>query len=214
MKEAIYIIGGGSSIGGIDLRSLRDKITVTVNKSLFVVPDSEYFITVDYSFVNKFRNRILSAITSTATYSVFIANMGHTELKKDSHGYHDTKWDIRYNLSCFNEVIESPRVDGIGVDIDDFRTGDNSGFCAMQLAVLLGYTEIYLLGIDLHATPQATHFHGGYGQPFQRFESDLERYYTYFKTALEELAIKKPDVKVYSCSPSSRLNNIIPYVKL
>jgi hypothetical protein len=42
--------------------------------------------------------------------------------------------------------------------------GSNSGFGALNLALVLRANPIYLLGYDMRQTSAATHFHSGYGQ--------------------------------------------------
>ena len=93
---------------------------------------------------------------------------------------------------------------------NDFRTGLNSGYCALQLAILLGYEKIYLLGIDLNPT-SSTHYHKGYGTKIKRFHALLLDYFKHFKEGLEQIKKDDKGIEVISCSPTSKLNSIIQY---
>jgi hypothetical protein len=109
-------------------------------------------------------------------------------------------------------IVKSYKTEGLGHSFNDFRSGENTGFCALQLAILLGYKRIYLLGIDLSCTDR-THYHEGYsGQRVSKFRPKLDQYARYFKTALKSLKKTSPDISVYSCCSTSCLNEIINYI--
>lgn len=207
-KKAVYIIGGGTSLRIFDFRKLQDKTTIAVNKSYYHVPHLDYFVTMDFTFLRKIGHHINSSATK-----IFVVNFSVSSLKEINGQIIDTKWNLLYDLKEFDMIIKSRKKDGIGFTLKDFRTGGNSGYCALQLAVALGYTEINLLGIDL-VMDRGTHFHGGYREEPEKFAAKLKLYYTSFRTGLEELKRKRPDIKVYSCSKISRLNSIIPYKEL
>ena len=110
-----------------------------------------------------------------------------------------------------NMVIRNTGVEGIGFSFSDFKTGYNSGFCGFQLAVLLGYKKIYLLGFDLVSGSQC-HYHNRYkGRKIDK--ESLDRYYDNFVLALKEIK-EKTNIEVFSCSNISRLSKIIPYIPL
>jgi hypothetical protein len=98
----------------------------------------------------------------------------------------------------------------LGKGFNDFVHGSNSGFCAFQLALLLGYTNIYLLGIDLVVDKDRTHYHKGY-PPTKDFGGKLKTYLHSFDLAFPALRDLFPGVKVYSCSGISALNQYIEY---
>ena len=110
-------------------------------------------------------------------------------------------------------IIKSRKENGIGFEFKDFRHGLNSGFCAFQLALLLGYKEIYLLGIDLNIQGK-THYHGGYNESEYTFAPKLNRYFELFKEAILEVHSKTNEIKIYNCSEDGRLNSILPYRSL
>ena len=209
MKSA-YIIGGGTSLKDFDFNKLKDKITIAVNKSCLTVPDLDYFITMDFTALKKIGMELAAPYIGTR---VFIANFAKPYLKEQNGQIIDTRFNLVYTLNGFTMIIKSWVEEGIGFNFWDFRSGNNSGYCALQFAVLMGFNPIYLLGIDL-TTSGGTHFHGGYGESKESFQKKLDLYYQSFVQGIKEIKNKRPDIKMYSCSSISKLNNIIEYKKI
>lgn len=209
MNKEVYIIGGGTSLKGFDFNKLKDKTTIAVNKSCKYVPNLDYFITMDFTALRKIS---ISKLISFPT-KIFIANFAKPYLQEIDGRIVDTRFNLVYTLNHFDMIIKSYKSDGIGVDFLNFRNGNNSGFCALQFAILMGFNSIYLLGIDLAITEE-THFHGGYGENKEFFQKKLDLYYQSFVQGLKLLKKIKPKIKIYSCSSSSRLNNILEYKKI
>ncbi len=215
MIKEIYIIGGGTSLKDFDFKKLKDKDTLCINNAIFHVPNPTYFITMDYIFY-KCRLPLVKRIEEfnrIYTCKIFVANMGHPNIQeKDgrivdistSHG------DMFYDLQAFNMIIKSFTTQGIGTSWIDFRNGNHSGHCALQLAVLLGYDIIHLLGFDYQTINKKTHFHEGYHQGVNKFGMLLGRYCEHFYQALKELNMKKPTLQIYNYSDISILKTILP----
>lgn len=210
-QKEIFIVGGGPSLAGLSLSSLECKTTIAINKSIFDIPSPSHFITVDYTFLSKIKSR-LAEFQNIHTNKVFIANLEASYMKEKNGKIVDMRSDMTYVLNDFNMIVKSYQTEGIGYSFQEFRTGENTGFCALQLAVLLGYKRIYLLGIDLSCTGK-THYHEGYaGQRASTFKPKLDKYALYFKTALKSMKELRPDIKVFSCCPTSCVNEIIDYI--
>lgn len=205
--EEVFIVGGGPSLRNFNFSSLTDKCTITVNKSVFHVPNPNYFISVDYTFLGKVTRKVFHAIPAR---KFFVADFSHPFLQEINKKITDTRFNLKYNLHDYNVLIRAQNQEGIGYTFEDFRTGRNSGFCAFQLAIILGFKRIYLLGIDLNKQ-SSTHYHEGYGERAATFNPKLDEYYDYFEMGLEQLKQERPDIHVFSCSLDSRLNDIISY---
>jgi len=205
--DEVYIVGGGSSLTEFNFSKLADKCTITVNKSIFHVPNPSYFITVDYTFLKKVDRKVFDSIS---TKKFFVADFSHSFLKEVNKQITDTRYDLTYNLRNYNLLVRAYKQEGIGYTFKDFRTGRNSGFCALQLAIILGFKKIYLLGMDLNQQGK-THYHEGYGERTKTFAPKLDEYHNYFKIGLEQLEQERPDIQVISCSSISRLNDVIPF---
>ena len=203
----VFVVGGGPSLVGFDFSTLVNRCTIAVNKSVFHIPNPNYFISVDYTFLRKVTKAVFNPIRAK---KFFVADFSYSFMKEVDKQITDTRYNMRYDLSGYNILIRAYKQEGIGYTFEDFRTGRNSGFCALQLAVIFGFKKIYLLGIDLNQQGK-THFHEGYGERAKTFVPKLNTYYDYFKVALEQLKSERPDIQVTSCSPSSRLNDVIPF---
>jgi hypothetical protein len=117
-----------------------------------------------------------------------------------------------YDLSPYDLIVKARQANGCGFKWSEFCSGNNSGFCALQLAVLLGYTEIYLFGIDLNVG-RGTHYHAMYTSARARFHRLLNEYFESFKQGLE-LIKNRGGIEVFSCSPISSLNDVIQYASV
>lgn len=213
MKDEVYIIGGGYSLRDKNLRWLANKDTICINKTLFFVPYPNYFISMDYTFFDKIKRQMKFYRKSKAK-KFFVVNFANRYIQEKEGQVYDSRWNkLKYNLNKFENVIKSYKREGIGLTWEDFRNGGNSGYCGLQLAILLGYKKIYLLGMDF-VTGRKTHWHGGYGESKSNFQKKLDWYLEFWKKGLPELKEKRPDIEIYSCSKTSRLNKIIPYKKL
>lgn len=196
MNREIFIIGGGPSLLNFPFDKLKDKETIAVNKSIKDVPNPTYFFTADSGIASN----VVEWTKGIYTIKVLAYSTTHKrfELLRDSFINFD--FIIKYGSG-------NPKPD-IGFKFGEFQPGQNSGFCALQFAVVMGYSPIYLLGFDLTSDEQGRiHRHDVKSQSFQ---STLNEFYDYFKRGLE--ALKKTDIAVYSCSPISRLNNIVSFI--
>ena len=207
-SDTVYIIGGGESLRGFNFFLLDNKDTIVVNKSLFSLNNPTYYISVDQSSLKKiFLGK--DRFTQINIPKFFVANLGLDYMKEIDGRIVDIRTNLYYQLEDYDIIIKSYDREGIGFSWNAFRNGINSGHCALQLAVLLGYKVIYLLGIDM-CVINDTHFHGGYGESKKSFISKLEEYYRCFKIGLDDIK-EHGGIEVFSCSKSSRLNGVIPY---
>lgn len=207
MINTCFVIGGGPSLIGFNFSQLNGRDVIAVNKAILEVPNLKYFITVDYTFLKKIPKQRF--IASTAS-KFFVADFSHPFLKEQKGQIVDTRFNLVYDLQDYDTIIKAKKQDGFGFSFNDFRTGLNSGYCALQLALILGYEKIYLLGFDLNVNGVMTHFHGGYGERPEKFSPKLTTYFDKFRDGLIYLT-RETDRKVFSCSPTSRLNDLIPY---
>ena len=215
-KSRVFIIGGGTSLSGFNFSLLKDEDIIAVNKSIESVPHANYFVTMDYTFIidnNKLSGADFNIIKNITENSYFVVNTSHRYIQNVDGVYTDTRIGLKYSaLEKFTGVIKGFNTynigSGFGETLETFAHGNNSGYCAVQLAILLGYEEIYLLGFDLIVTGVKTHYHTGYKQNAGRFSNNLNEYRANFAKSLQLSKIKH---KIISCSPISYLNNFIKY---
>ena len=214
-KDIAYIIGGGPSVKNHDIKSLsKDGDLIVINKAIEHVDKADFFITMDHSFLkHKVDFKIIKAKAET---TIFIVNKVNGNIIKNPDGfYYDKRFKIKYEyLKEMNHVIESSKsIDkrtGFGLTFDDFANGENSGYCALQLAILLEYKEIYLLGFDLKVDGKVTHFHEGYKQNVMQFKKNIQKYRYHFIQSFKRLNVQYKN-KIKSASKESFLNALIEY---
>jgi len=205
MKDSVYILAGGESLTGFDFNKLENKDVIAVNKSILSYPKAKYFITMDFTALKKmdFKNIVCDST------KIFIANFTFDYIKEIDGRITDTRFGLVYKLEDFDMIIKSYYKMFFGDNFNIFSNGQNSAFCALQLAIVLGYKNIYLLGLDL-TCKNKTHFHSGYGQDIEKFKKSLDEYYSYFYHSILKFK-EKSDINIYSCSKISRLNYILKY---
>lgn len=193
LKE-IYVVGCGPSLKNFNWNLLSDKTTIAVNGALKDVPNPDYFITADSYFCRvathyKFWNK--------EAYKILV-------MKPDHQYFYRVKRIVKY----FDKRIEPNRYDGqIGFDENNFATGQNSGFCGMQLAIILGAQVVRLLGMDF-CSKESNNYHNMYTSNPQKWNE----FFTHFKTGIKIL--KEQGIEVISHSPISLLNGYIEYREL
>lgn len=247
MKDKVYIVGGGPSLYGFDFRRLINHDTIVVNNSVFCVPNPTYFITMDYTFLikngiqyGKITGRKDTAFFNHNMRRYFLVAFGGSRLGKTDYGVEDKEKGVKYDLRSFDQVIYANAYGGYGGTFDDFRSGSDSGYAAIQLAGTLGYKRICLLGLDFDvqdiaqtvvSTPGATirTAHGMY-RPLITSVKLESRTHFHTKTSksrgielkqkLAEFLGPYPEmlrqmqaagITVISCSPISKLNQLIPF---
>jgi hypothetical protein len=200
----VYIVGGGPSLKELDLAPLADKTVITVNYSVFTVPNAAFFVTLDPRFFSKIQDR-QAEFDRHPAIKVLIHNWPTDRVVVRNEGL--TVGPTGADFSAFPMILRSYEAEGFGRSFLDFRNGANSGYCAIQLALLLGYQRIHLLGFDLTDAGGQQHFHDAY----QLDPNCLPSYIRYFRAALKSLPEQWPGVELISHSPVSVLNDLIPY---
>lgn len=95
-----------------------------------------------------------------------------------------------------------PRPEGLCREADGIRTGRNSGFQAVNLAVHTGVSRILLLGYDMRVVDGKTHWFGEHPQP-----TGAGIYESTFLPAFDSLIapLTALGVEVLNCTPQSAL---------
>jgi hypothetical protein len=217
-SDRVFIVGGGPSLSKMDLEFLTGEDVICVNKAIDLIKNPKYFITMDYSFFTKIGSSVKN-IASRAQSSHFVVNKQHSYIQNINGVYTDIRHNLRYEgLEYFTSVIgsfkETNAISGFGQNMVEFCHGDNSGYCAIQFAILAGYTEIYLLGFDLMepTNKHQTHFHGSYPAfHIDKFYQKLNTYKKYLTDSINRIK-KFKKVRFYTLTPSG-LEPTVPKVK-
>lgn len=101
------------------------------------------------------------------------------------------------------QVLRNEGSDGLELEPTGLRTGKNSGYQAINLAVHLGAKRILLLGYDMQVSAgQPTHFFGDHPRPL-RSNSPYPMFVTLFSTLVQPL--RAAGVTVINCSRQTAL---------
>lgn len=103
------------------------------------------------------------------------------------------------NVDVF--VLKNFGPEGLSENPAGLRTGSNSGYQAMNLAVLAGAKRIVLLGYDMRFHNGKSHSHNGHQYPM--LEQSYTQYGLKFNTALGQL--RQQGVAVLNATPGSAL---------
>jgi hypothetical protein len=126
-------------------------------------------------------------------------------------GFTGQKCGIQSHCQCHDDAVhllrnrDFPAITmGLSLDPRALVTGRNSGFQALNLAVLAGAKLIILLGFDGKPNEQGReHFHGGHPQPTPAAAYPLYRQ----AMSAAEREIEAAGVTVLNCSPGSAIDS-------
>lgn len=91
---------------------------------------------------------------------------------------------------------------GLSLESGTLLTGRNSGYQALNLAVLAGAKRVVLLGFDMCFKGGKSHWFGDH--PIANVEADFRNYAKAFRTTLPQL--ERVGVEVLNCSPISLID--------
>jgi hypothetical protein len=192
MKEC-WVIGSGPSWKKIE----TNEDMIVVNREIDNYPKAKYFVTTDYGWGERAK--------SIKTTRVFVLEL-HGESVKDGKIVRDTSLGIEYDLSPFDLIIKSRRLDGVSRSFGDFRSCANSGICAIQLALVLGYLNIHLVGFDFGFTDKQYHCESGviypedkqlYKNHFELFEAELKDFRNIYPNVIIRNHSEKSPIRKY-----------------
>jgi len=218
-SDRVFIIGGGPSLTGFNFQCLKDEDTICVNSAVFDVPQPNFFVTKDNAFLRKQLISCLKFEKNTkknwdVATKIFIACFAEGTLQDIGGKIVDTRLNLTYDLRPMDWVIKNDKQFGISLSLDDFRCGVDSGYGALQLAVLLSYRRIYFLGYGDMSVQGKTHYHNRYGERRGvEFQKKLDGYFQLYIKAFQEIK-NMNQIELYSCSPISRFNKYLEYIPI
>jgi hypothetical protein len=183
-----FIIGGGPSLRGFDFERLRGEKIIAVNRAFMDVPWADMMISMDNRFYRWIlRDDIKGARSSYVAFKGLRVWVDMSNLRYGADVHYVKGWDgwkMPHSLKG-----------GIYV-------GGNSGFCALQIAVLLDASPIYLLGFDMRIGKD-THYHSGY--PIKTRQASLDRYKATFGEFAKMIKQRNIDVTIINLNKDSAL---------
>lgn len=180
-SDTVFIIGGGNSINKYlpDASILANKDIISCNVAYKLFPNS-IKIFLDEKFFHQFKEDLIK----------LPAPLVSSNIKKLPH-YIDN------NVMCFLKAHK-----GIISKDDNMLYGANTGHAAVNLAYLMGYKKIVLLGFDLNCADTKTHYHNEYKTP-----TNIDRYRKNFIPDFMKLAEmeKELGINIYNINKESAL---------
>jgi len=133
------------------------------------------------------------------------------ELHQGCPGFAGEKWSSHDPLNNNDKLATAQRFglrlvggrDGEGFSFDPkaVHYGSNSGFQAINLALLMGVRRVLLVGFDMHSRA-GRHFFGDHPEPL----SNYMRFETLVPTFRRAAALLPPDRQIINCTPGSALD--------
>ncbi len=193
-NETAFLIGGGPSLLGFDFEALAGRKCIAINNSWEKIPEADILYFCDKAWWEK------KPPKSDHLATVYETN---SEAAK-------AQFRGKYVVSLCDSsdpFVKRLRNAGRNGKLSDnpssLAHGSNSGYQALNLAVLLGATRIVLLGIDMKVDGARTHWHQGHGQDAHTIAHRMKTMAGYFPRLLEPL--RRAGVEVINCSMDSAL---------
>ena len=89
---------------------------------------------------------------------------------------------------------------GLSMSPERLHTGGNSGYQALNLAVLMGAARILLIGFDMHGQ----HWHGNHVGMANPEAQTFQKWIAAFRTTTTDL--RRAGVEVWNCTPGSKID--------
>lgn len=195
--QRCFILGGGPSLKGFDFTRLKWGRIIAINRAFEFCPQADVLFSMDYNFYSWLRQ---GRIADGAQEKF----LNFTGIKT---------WVDAGNLQYGPGIFYIRRVNKLGSSLYGFPaslnsgifSGNNSGYGALQLAILLGARPIYLLGYDM----KGTNFHSGY--PSRPNPKAIPSFAVGFNLLAPEAA--RRGVEIFNCNPDSALR-CFPFVDI
>ncbi|KMP11729.1 hypothetical protein UR09_02645 [Candidatus Nitromaritima sp. SCGC AAA799-A02] len=171
----LFILASGPSLSTLDLSPLNRRIVMGLNRSGFIFTNTHYHVAMDHRLFDL-----------------------HPDLLKN------TRYLFTLEGRPWGIPMELLGAEGFSWDLEEgVYSGYTVSYVGLQIAVYMGFKEIYYLGLDLKHKGSNTHF---FGHDFHSENHEM----TEFPKMIKMLhygadALAESDVKVFNCSPVSNL---------
>ena len=151
-EKKCYIIGGGPSLIGFDWSNLDNKFVIAINRAYEVLPEAQIVYFTDDDYYKRHRSEMLAHKGKK-----FRGRLARKKVIQDSE---------------VTELQLQQRPHGWSDQFGELYHGSNSTYACIQVAAQLGFTKIYLMGIDMKHQGKynkgkknnkgTTHWHSGH----------------------------------------------------
>jgi len=173
--KRLFILASGPSLGELDLAPLGRRLVMGLNRSFLSYPDSHYHCVFDLRLFEEFGDALRRA---------------------------------RYLFTLEDRPFGIPLCllggEGFSFDLQQgVYSGSTIAYFALQLAVYMGFRQIFYLGLDLRNRGDQTHF---FGSDFHSLNHDHTEFPKMRRSlALAARLLEPRGIEIYNCSPDSTL---------
>ena len=173
--QSVFVLASGPSLGELDLSPLKRRIVIGLNRSSLLYPDTHYHCVMDLQLFEKYSDLLLRS-----------------------------RYLFTFPDRPFGIPIQLLGAEGFSSDLSEgIYSGYTVSFFALQLAVYMGFSNIFFLGLDLKHDKGATHFFGSDWVSRNHETTEFPKMIRMFEYGAAELA--ESDIRVYNCSPDTSL---------
>jgi len=212
----IFLIGNGPSLNDTPLDLLKDEETMAMNKIDLIYDKTEwrptFYFRIDYNSLDKdWKESVLANLA--VCRAGFLWDMFRDGYPKDHPNHNDLPDGIGYqpNVTWLPRCEKHHYYSGGNSNgmtkwhFPDICTGVGGMSAMLQLAVRLGYEEIYLLGCDLGFTDDITKNH--FDPSYQFFDPrDVSKAQNKNNEWLHKVAKECSPVPIYNASVGGNLD--------
>jgi len=174
--KRLFILASGPSLADIDLTKLQRRMVMGLNRSCLIYPDTDYHCCFDLRLFEMYEE-----LLQQTRYLFTIEGR---------------PWGI---------ALHSLAAEGYSWDLEQgIYTGYTIAYFALQIAVYMGFKQIFYLGLDLKNDQHNTHFFGHDWHSRNHDTTEFPKMKRMFEYGLKRLACT--DVHVYNCSPVCELD--------
>lgn len=173
--KRLFILASGPSLGDYDLSLLDRRITMGLNRSALIYPNTYYHCVMD--------QRLFEL---------------HGDLLKK------TRQLFTVEGRPFGIQLKNLAAEGFSWDLTKgIHTGYTIAYFALQMAVYMEFSEVFFLGLDLKHHGRNTHFFGRDEVSANHEDTEFPKMLKMLSYAAKLL--EGHPIKIYNCSPVSTL---------
>lgn len=173
--RTVVCLGTGPSLTQADVDRCRGQIVICVNDAYRLAPWADCLMASDAAW---------------------------WKVHKGVPSFTGLKYSLEPHAAKWATVLRNTGTLGIETDPTALRTGRNSGYAALNLAVHLGAPRILLLGYDMRYQHGKTHFFGDHPAPLGN-RSEFPKFIEAFMSTVKPL--QALGVSMINCTPVSAL---------
>ncbi len=176
--KRLFVLASGPSLARIDLSRLQRRIVMGLNRSTWAYTDSHYHCTMDQRLFDECADALKA-----------------------------TRYLFTLEGRPFGIPLRLLGAEGFSEDLTEgIYSGYTVSYFALQVAIYLGFKEIFYLGLDLKHDAGKTHFFGDDFRSRNHIETEFPRMRRMLTSGAEQAA--RLGVSVYNCSPDSTLEGM------